>query len=186
MQSPYRKIAMVLLMVAGVAPAFGQSTHSQTVQGTLANGPQMQPYRSTAGRFSVSFPQGEVKQSTDSIPYTDGSKGTMYEFSVEAAGGSNAYMVMYNDYAAGQAAGDPQTVLAKTRDGAVKGKTLLSDKVISLNGVPGREFTAKDDNWNYTVRQYLQGKRLFQLIIVSNAANPATQTSAFLNSFKIL
>jgi predicted Zn-dependent protease len=95
-------------------------------------------------------------------------------------------MVMYNDYAAGQAAGDPQTVLAKTRDGAVKGKTLLSDKVISLNGVPGREFTAKDDNWNYTVRQYLQGKRLFQLIIVSNAANPATQTSAFLNSFKIL
>ena len=56
---------------------------------------------------------------------------------------------------------------------------------INLNGVPGREFTAKDDNWNFTVRQLLQGKRLYQLIIVSKPDHPATQTSDFLNSFKI-
>jgi hypothetical protein len=61
----------------------------------------------------------------------------------------------------------------------------LSDVAISLNGVPGREFTAKDDTGNYTVRQYLKGKRLYQLIVVSNAANPGTQISDFMSSFKI-
>jgi hypothetical protein len=76
-------------------------------------------------------------------------------------------------------------VLASTRDGAVGGKTLLSDTAISLNGIPGREFTAKDDTWNYTVRQYLNGKRLYQMIVVSNSANPATQISDFMTSFKI-
>lgn len=94
-------------------------------------------------------------------------------------------MLMYNDYSSDYANGDPQSVLATTRDGAVNGKTLLSDKVISLNGVPGREFTAKDDTWNYTVRQYLQGKRLYQLIVVSTTSHPATQTPAFLDSFRI-
>ena len=109
----------------------------------------------------------------------------MYEFSVEQANGNIAYMAMYNDYGPNQGNDDAQTVLGRTRDGAVKGKTLLSDMVISLNGVPGREFTAKDDTWNYTVRQFLQGKRLYQLIVVSKADVPATQTSDFLDSFKI-
>ena len=104
---------------------------------------------------------------------------------MELASGNVSYMVMYNDYSADYANGDPQTVLATTRDGAVGGKTLLSDTVISLNGIPGREFTAKDDTWNYTVRQYLSGKRLYQMIVVSNNANPATQISDFMTSFKI-
>jgi hypothetical protein len=104
---------------------------------------------------------------------------------VELADNNVSYMVMYNDYSGDYASGDPQTVLQTTRDGAVGTKTLLSDIVISLNGVPGREFTAKDDTWNYTVRQFLQGKRLFQLIVVSSNDHPATQISQFLNSFKI-
>ncbi|MFZ0340398.1 MAG: hypothetical protein WAL45_20405 [Terracidiphilus sp.] len=163
-------MAVVVAVLAGVAAAGGQ---------------QMQPYTSTDGRFTVNFPQGEVKQSTDSIPYKDGTTGTMYEFTIELAGGNIAYMVMYNDYSAAQATGDPQAVLTNTRDGAIGTKTLLSDTAISLNGVPGREFTAKDDNWNYAVRQYLAGKRLYQLIVVSNNANPATQISDFMTSFKI-
>jgi hypothetical protein len=146
----------------------------------------MQPYTSTEGHFTVSFPgSASVTTSNEPINFKDGQTATMYEFSVELDSGNVAYLVMYNDYGPNDANGDPQTVLAATRDGAVSGKTLLSDMVISLNGVPGREFTAKDDTWNYTVRQFLQGKRLFQLIVVSSPSHPATQTSAFLDSFRI-
>ncbi|MGH9560262.1 MAG: hypothetical protein ACRD3S_02310, partial [Terracidiphilus sp.] len=110
---------------------------------------------------------------------------TLYEFWTESGDGNISYMVMYNDYPAEYANDGSDAILARTRDGAVKGKTLLSDMAISLNGTPGREFTAKDDDWNFTVRQFLNGKRLYQLIVVSKSSNPATQTSDFLNSFKI-
>jgi len=171
MRRLYAPMAVVVVVLAGVVAAGGQ---------------QMQPYTSTDGRFTVNFPQAEVKQESETINLKGGGSSTLYEFFVELAENNVSYMVMYNDYPGDYANGDPQTVLATTRDGAVGTKTLLSDIAISLNGVPGREFTAKDDTWNYTVRQYLQGKRLYQLIVVSNSSHPATQTSEFLSSFKIL
>ena len=124
-------LAGVLLLAGGAALAAGQ---------------QMQPYTSTDGRFTVSFPgNASVTATSESLPFKDGTSGTLYEFSVELDSGFVAYLVMYNDYRADQANEDPQTVLGNTRDGAVKGKTLLSDIAIGLNGVPGREFTCKDD-----------------------------------------
>jgi len=170
MQKPCVRMAVVLVLFAAVVTAGGQ---------------QMQPYTSTDGRFAVNFPQGEVKRDSQTLSLEGGGTSTLYLFSVELANGGISYVVMYNDYPAGYADGDAQAVLATTRDGAVGTKTLLSDTKISLNGVPGREFTAKDDNWNYTVRQYLQGRRLYQLIVVSNNDHPATQISDFMTSFKI-
>jgi hypothetical protein len=170
MRELYARMAVAVAMLAGVVAAGGQ---------------QLQPYTSTDGRFTVSFPQAEVKQSSQAVNLKSGATTTLYQFWVEIADNNVSYLVMYNDYPANYANGDPQTVLATTRDGAVRGKTLLSDIAISLNGVPGREFTAKEDTWNYTVRQFLHGTRLYQLIVVSNSANPAAQTSDFLNSFKI-
>jgi hypothetical protein len=150
-----------------------------------AVGQQMQPYSSADGRFSVQFPTGEVKHDTQPVSLKGSDSSTLYEFWVEQADGNVSYMVMYNDYPANYANDGPDAVLARTRDGAVKGKTLVSDMAINLNGIPGREFTAKDDTWNFTVRQYISGKRLYQLIVVSNPGHPAAQTSDFLNSFKI-
>ena len=98
MRKLYTQMAFVVVALAGMVSAGGQ---------------QMQPYTSGDGRFTVSFPQGEVQQSTDAIPYADGTKGTMFEFSVSLASGNIAYMVMYNDYSAAQANGDPQSVLAQ-------------------------------------------------------------------------
>ncbi len=170
MRKLYTRMAVVVAVLACAVAAAGQ---------------QMQPYTLTDGRFTVNFPQAEVKSSNQSIDLKGGGTTTLYQFWVELANGNVSYMVMYNDYSADYANGDPQTILVATRDGAVGTKTLLSDTVISLNGIPGREFTAKDDTWNYTVRQYLSGKRLYQLIVVSNPANPATQISDFMTSFKI-
>lgn len=173
------QMAVIVVMLAGVVSSGAQ---------------QMDPYTSTDGRFTVNFPQAEVKQENQTInlggctptPQKPCDTTTLYQFSVELANGYVSYMVMYNDYPGNYASGDPQTVLQTTRDGAASGKTLLSDIVIGLNGVPGREFTAKDGTWNYTVRQFLQGKRLYQLIVVSSNDHPATQISQFLDSFKIL
>lgn len=172
MHKIYTQVAMVAVVLAGVVSAAGQ---------------QMQPYSSTEGRFSVQFPgAGEVKHDTEAINLKGSDTSTLYEFWVEASDGNVSYMVMYNDYPPAYVNDGAEAVLGRTRDGAVKGKTLLSDMAISLNGVPGREFTCKDDTWNFTVRQFLSGKRLYQLIIVSKPDYPATQTSDFLNSFKIL
>ena len=150
-----------------------------------AVGQQMQPYSSDEGRFSVQFPSGEIKHDTEPVTLKSTDSSTLYEFWVEQAEGNVSYMVMYNDYPPNYANGSPDEILANTRDGAVKGKTLLSDIAISLNGIPGREFTAKDGTWNFTVRQFLKGKRLYQIIVVSSNDHPATQTSDFMNSFKI-
>ncbi|MDR3754994.1 MAG: hypothetical protein P4K93_12240 [Terracidiphilus sp.] len=170
MRRLYSLMAVVVLEMVGVVSVGGQ---------------QMQPYTSTEGRFSVQFPAGQVAQESEPITLQGGGSSTLYEFSLSSADGNFAYMVMYNDYPASYANEGPDATLVRTRDGAVKGKTLLSDMAINLNGVPGREFTCKDDNWNFTVRQLLQGKRLYQLIIVSKPDHPATLTSDFLNSFKI-
>jgi hypothetical protein len=155
------------------------------VAGAVAACGQLMFYTSNEGRFSVQFPVGEVKQDTEQVNLKGGDTTTLHEFWVEQGEGNISYMVMYSDYPPDYANREPQQVLAGTRDGAVKNKTLLSDIEISLNGVPGREFTAKDDNWNYTVRQYLKGKRLYQLIVVSNHDHPAVFISDYLNSFKI-
>ncbi len=155
-----------------------------TTTGILAQSPALQSFSSQDGRFSILF-AGTPKFEAQPLDLKGGGKTTLNQFSVELDNGNVAYMVMYNDYAGTYATGDPQSVLVTTRDGAVTGKTLLTDAPITLNGVPGRAFTAKDENWNYTVRQYLKGQRLYQLIVVYNAAHPATVSDQFINSFQI-
>jgi hypothetical protein len=184
--------AAILLLMGSAAWAAAQADdaksaasgqHTQTPPAPAVQ--PMQTYSSDAGRFSVQFPGGGVQHDTQSIALQGTDTSTLYEFWTESADGNVSYMVMYNDYPPAYANDGADTVLARTRDGAVKGKTLLTDMSINLNGVPGREFTAKDDTWTFTVRQFLNGKRLYQLIVVSKISDPATQTSDFLNSFKI-
>jgi hypothetical protein len=170
MRKHYTRMAAVLVLLAGVVAAGGQ---------------QMQPYTSTDGRFTVSFPQADLKQESLGMELKGGGTTTLHQFSVELDDVNVKYMVMYNDYPANYANGDPQSVLEDTRDGAIGGKALVSDTAINLNGVPGREFTAKDGPWKFKVRQFLKNKRLYQLIVVSSSDHPATQASDFFNSFRI-
>jgi hypothetical protein len=143
-----------------------------------------QTFTSQEGRFTVLF-SGAPKQESQTIDLKGGGKTTLIQFSTESDNGNVAYMVMYNDYTGDYANGDPQVVLGSTRDGALTGKTMLSDMVINLNGVPGRAFTAKDKDYNYSVRQFLKGKRLYQLIVVSTDTHPATVADQFFSSFQM-
>ncbi len=149
-----------------------------------AQTPAMQTFTSNEGRFSVLF-QGTPKQEDQVINLKGGGTTALHQFWTELENNNISYMVMYNDYSADYANGDPQSVLATTRDGAVSGKRLLTDTVITLNGVPGRAFTAEDDNWNYSVRQYLYGKRLYQIIVVWGKDRVPQQLDQFMGSFRI-
>lgn len=174
--------AVVLLLFAGVAAA--QDTSSKAAP--LANVAPMQTFTSTDGRFSILFP-GTPQQTSQVVNLKNGDSTTIYQFSAEADSGNTSYIVMYNDYSAAVVADSPQALLERTRDGAVAGKTLLTDVVIDLNGVPGRAYTAVDpDGYNYEVHEYLAGTRFYQLIITTSKGFTATQAGAFMNSFRIL
>ena len=166
-------ISVVALLVAGVASAAGQQT--QTVS-------------SIVGRFTVDFPAGEIGESRDEIPLQGADKETVHQMSVEMHNGpasSVEYAVIYEDFPPSYTKGAPQDFLVARRDIFAKGKTLLSDKAIDLNGIPGREYKASDDQYNYTARVFLQGSRLYTLYVVSSKGTTATQASQFLDSFQI-
>jgi hypothetical protein len=165
------QIAVVLLLVASVASA---------------DDAPMQPYTSTDGRFSILFP-GAPSPSSQSISLKNGGKVMLYQLDAEADGGNTSYTVMYNDYTPDVITGPPQDLLKRTRDGAVAGKTLLTDTEIELGGVPGRAYTATDaDGWQYDVHEFLAGTRFYQLIITTAKGHTAIQRDAFMDSFKIL
>ena len=147
---------------------------------------QLQPYRSHLGRFRVDFPAGKPQHSVIAITLKGGASSMLHQTWVKPAHGNAAYMVMYNDYPADYVSQAAEDVLAAARSGAVEGKTVLCDRPISLEGVPGRAFTATDrGGWHYVVRQFLAGQRLYQLIVVSDKAQPEADAEAFLGSFRI-
>jgi hypothetical protein len=166
-------LAVVVLLVAGAASAAGQETQ------TIA---------SIVGRFTVDFPAGEIGESRDEIPLQGADKETVHQMGVAVGNGPAStveYAVIYEDFPPSYTKGAPQDFLAARRDTFMKGKTQLSDKAIDLNGIPGREYKASDDQSNYTVRLFLQGSRLYTLFVVSAKGATATQASQFLNSFQI-
>jgi hypothetical protein len=164
-------IGAALLLWVGFAP----SAHAQ-----------LQPFVSPDSHFSILMP-GTVKTESEPVKLNNSDISvTMYEFYVELENQNVSYMLMYNDYPPNVGNDPAQTMLERFRDGAVAGKTLLTDQAISLNGVPGRAFTSVDkDGWDYDVRQYYQGHRLYQLIIVTNKGYSAAYRDQFMNSFAI-
>lgn len=195
MRKLWMQIAVVLFLFAGVASA--KAPKAQLSSPTAAQAPSsqsaapasavpMQPFTSADGRFSILFP-GAPAPSSQAIHLKNGETVTLYEFSAEDDGGNTSYIVMYNDYAADVITGAPQELLKRTRDGAVAGKTLLTDMEIELSGVPGRAYTATDtEGWNYSVREYLSGTRFYQLIVTTAKGHTPAQVEGFMNSFRIL
>ena len=172
-----------LLAAPALATAQARPAPASALQ---AAAPQLRPYQSQQGRFSVDFPPGTPQHAVKAITLQGGIASTLHQTWVELNHSSVAYMVMFNDYPADYVDQAPEDVLASARSGAVDGKTVLSDRAITLNGVPGRAFTATDhDGWHYTVHQYLAGARLYQLIVVSDKNHPAADTEEFMRSFRI-
>jgi hypothetical protein len=164
--------AVVVLWVVGVASATGQQTQ------TIA---------SVVGRFVVDFPGGEIKEAAQDTPLQGADKLSRHEMSVEVDNGPEfvIYTVTYDDFPPRYTKGAPQDFLVASREPYLKIMKLVSDKAIDLNGIPGREYKASDDQYNYTARVFLQGSRLYTLYVVSSKGTTATQASQFLDSFQI-
>jgi hypothetical protein len=153
---------------------------------TTTTTPQVQPYNSVEGRFSVLFP-GAPTQDTQQVTLPDGDLMTIHQF--QSAENNVAYLVLYNDYPAKYVGGDAQSLLESVRDRSIESAkaTLSSDEPINLAGVPGRavKFTG-GDGITYIARYFLDGPRLYQLIVTVGAGSMAAQADDFLNSFRIL
>jgi len=142
-----------------------------------------QPYVSVAGRFSVAFP-GSPAHSTQPVPLAGTDTTTLHQFAVEDGG--SKYLVLYNDYPAQYVPEDAQALLEKIRDGIAGKASLASDRVVEVDGAPGRLFTFTDDSGaTVTVLDLLNGQRLYQVMVAPGAGSSATQAAEFLASFHI-
>lgn len=149
----------------------------------------MQPFTSAIGRFSVLF-HAIPRQFPRSIHLKNGKMSTVYVFYARADNNKTGDYVTYTDYSPDIiASASPQVILQRAEKRFVAGKTLLSEQVIDLNGVPGRAYTATDSDGNfYTVHEFLAGNRIYQVLVLTTKSNfPSGQDNGqFLNSFRIL
>ena len=68
----------------------------------------------------------------------------------------------------------------------VTGKTLLTDAVIDLDGIPGRSYAIIDSKgYKYSIHEFMDGTRFYQLSVITPKGYTATQTDQFMNSFRI-
>ncbi|HYB60573.1 MAG TPA: hypothetical protein VEH50_03750 [Methylomirabilota bacterium] len=155
---------------------------------TITDVSDMQEFDSAEGRFSILMP-GVPKADSQQVALTNDTPArtaTLYYFVVSQQNDNISYMVLYNDYPPDLANDAPEAVLQRARDGATEGKTLLTDTAVSLNGVPGRAYTYRDsDGTTFDVHQYLAGRRLYDVMVVTNKNYTAADRDAFMNSFVI-
>jgi len=146
----------------------------------------LQPYTSTDGRFSVLFP-GSPKRNDQQVALSASDSITIHQF--EFDDNNLSYLVMYNDYPAKYVIAEPQPILESIRDRSIESlkATLTNDGPVDLNGVPGRafEFTNKDGS-TYVVHDFLNGQRLYQVMVTVGPGESTTQAEDFLKSFRIL
>ncbi len=155
----------------------------------LEDKPQPKEFVSQEGKFSILIP-GTVKSDSQTIVLQNSlGSTTLYSYFVEAQNKYVAYMVMYNDYPSSVDVSSPETVLTRARDGALKGgkATLISDKPVTLGGIPGRVFTCQGaEGYFFEVHHYFIGHRLYQVMIVVFKGYDAMYKDSFFDSFKIL
>lgn len=184
-----RKLMMPLgagLLLSVATVALSQTAPPPVASAQAPAVTQMVPYSSAPGRFTINFPPGSVEPSTQQIPLNGGGSVTQYVFSVEADNGNTAYMASYVDYTTPISGG--QGALDRARDGFTKAVTctLTSDGSFDLNGVPARAFTCLNNDFHFSAHSFVQGNRLYQILVVSKPDHPAPYADEFLNSFRIM
>lgn len=165
-----------------------QPTPSNSTAGP-AQSNTIQAFTSANGRFSVMF-HAIPQQFPQPIHLKNGKTGTAYVFYARADNDKTGDYVTYTDYSPDViASASPQVLLQKAENAFVAGKTLLSEQVIDLDGIPGRAYTATDADGNfYTAHEFLAGTRIYQVLALTTKSNfPSGQDNGqFLNSFRIL
>ena len=142
----------------------------------------MQPFTSADGHFSVLFP-GTPQQSSEQIHLEGGKVIIAHMFSTATDNGNVSYNLWYFDFPTSVS---PQVALQRVEKAEVAERTLVKDKPIDLNGVPGRAFVAFDSNGTaHVVHEFLNGSRMYEMEVIAVSGSLAIHTGPFQNSFRI-
>jgi hypothetical protein len=144
----------------------------------------LQKFASPSGRFSVLLPGAPAISSRAMLTGHGADQTKVYQFYTEAD--SVAYIVMYNDFPPGDITVPPDVFLKRAGAGAIKKRTLVTDRMVTLHGVPGIAIVATDEHAIYDIHDYLIANRLYELVVrVPRGSHPA-YLNAVVNSFTIL
>ena len=152
-----------------------------------------QRHSSSAGRYKVDLPQGELQRQTQTVETAVGKIDMHMVLSFNEAEVS-AYTVMYNDFPVnGLDQAQKENALTGGRDGALRNVngTLLHEKKISLDGHPGREFhfsaTVQGNKARGAWRLYIVNNRLYQIGVLRFGQIPdAGSLDRFFGSFALV
>jgi hypothetical protein len=161
----------LLLLMTGIAPS------AQA---------QMKEFVSKDGRYRVLMP-GAPGHETHIIKYKDNASSTQ-DMSFVDIGDDVTYAVTYNDIPPGAMDGTSEQILVNTVHAATNDKTLVWNKAISLDGVPGRAYKAVNKSGGiFEARSYLVGQRLYQTAIGATPTKyDKLDRRTFFDSFKII
>jgi hypothetical protein len=142
------------------------------------------PFESPTDGFRADFPSAP-EVSRNSLP----AGGDLYElrsFLVEA--GSTALYIGVCDYGVKGAGADPDAVLSSAKQGAVAHMNahILSEKNIALDAARGVAYEAESSTLHFSVRMYIAGGVLYQVMISSPLNERFADTARFLDSFQLL
>jgi hypothetical protein len=145
---------------------------------------ELKPYEYPSDGFSASFPSAP-QLITKKVDTAVGSINIqMYTAELPTA----ALVVAVNDYGSAIAGTDPDVALDGARQGALSntGCHQISSKTISLDGNHGVEFEGENQAVHMSVRIYLVGTRLYQIMVVTPFGNTFPDKTRFFDSFKLI
>ena len=108
--------------------------------------------------------------------------------SYTAQTGDTALIVAVCDYGPAVAEKTSEQVLLGAKNSTLSNSAsrLVSEKKITLGTNPGLQFEAENSAVHFTVRFYLVGTTLYQILVVSPINKPFDQTTRFLDSFQLV
>jgi hypothetical protein len=149
-----------------------------------AQTPQWKTYSYPADGFSVSLPSEPAieKQNVD----TDAGVVELHTYLADDDPGG--MMIGVGSFGAAAAGKDPDVLLQGGKNGALENTRthLLREKKIALGDNHGLEFEAENDALHATVRIFLVGTTLYQVIVAYPVHKPYADTTRFLDSFQLI
>jgi hypothetical protein len=165
---PIALVATLLSLTAGV--------------GAQKQTPPWKPLSASADGFRAEFPTDPEVGKT-SVPV---GKDTFELHSYEVEAGSTALYIGVCDYGAKGLAADPDEMVASAKTGAV---AHMSARILSqqkLSAGHGVAFEAESDKLHFSVRMYMAGSMLYQVMVASPLNQRYADAARFLDSFELL
>lgn len=149
-----------------------------------AQTPQWIQYSYSDDGFGASYPSTPDLQKKS----VQTSAGEFEMRSYTAQLGDTALIVAVCDYGAALAEKTSDQVLLGAKNSTLSNSAsrLVSEKKITLGTNPGLQFEAENSATHFTVRIYLVGTTLYQILVVSPINKPFDQSARFLDSFQII